>query len=564
MKREMNFVLIISTMFLCITAYSQEVGKVFNHEFYLQDERWLIDYEYIYPVHNSEFYVPRDKDYKLVHNWEFDNEEEFLADWERLDGIRGNQLMYFRDNDMNYGFETEEENGYLHLKTYYHNPRIIFYETWPRPYSLSYEYSTAECTTKDSILYGYFEARMKLPKFKGAHAAFWLFSEGYNGNALEIDIMEASSGNVLDTRRHVFTTNFSEYDHNSGNLHKRGFVYQNDFYNSLSDAFHIYAVEWTPFDLRYYIDNQLIRVYQIPSKYEIFPCFVRLCVEVDHWNPPHDHVFDPLIIDYVRVYQKNSLVPGSQRPEIEYDDKIIQAEVWVTASVKDPSPTKNYYWETDGNCTYYIDGNNDIHFYLDRNGSRSTIIGLTSLDFTGPSETNPWKEQVLFTDMLPTYFKLLDYKTYCNEEGKGRVTVKSLDLSKYGVDSTIFKVFLTNENGDIVGDPIEILELPDNTEGVFWLNPKTQYWIENNAEWPDEGTKTMGRLLVYPVMDPSFSPRLYMDDVGGNQTKFVDGKCVNENQINKWFLYRTDRDNSFLDFLEIYEAPGNKTFCFEL
>jgi len=45
--------------------------------------------------------------------------------------------MYFRDNDQNYGFENEGGNGYLHLKTYYHNPRIIFQENICQPSTIN-------------------------------------------------------------------------------------------------------------------------------------------------------------------------------------------------------------------------------------------------------------------------------------------------------------------------------------------------------------------------------------------------------------------------------------------
>jgi len=68
MKNKLKIILIFYVMYLYMPSYSQRVEKISNHEFYSQDERWLLDYDYIYPVNNSEFYNPRDKDYILVHN----------------------------------------------------------------------------------------------------------------------------------------------------------------------------------------------------------------------------------------------------------------------------------------------------------------------------------------------------------------------------------------------------------------------------------------------------------------------------------------------------------------
>jgi len=564
MKETMNFLMFSSLIFLFMTCSPQQAKKVSDNNPYKKEDKWLHERQYIYPVDNSELIDPRGKDYKLIHNWEFNNKKEFLEDWERLDGIRGSQLMHYRDNDRNFGFVKDGDKGYLHLKPLYHNPRVVYKETWPEPYSLSYQYSTGECITKEPVLYGYFEARMKLSGSKGTHSGFWMFSKGYKGNALEIDIMESTSERLLDTRRHRFTTNFSEYNHTRGDLHKQGFVYQDNLTNSLSDAFHIYAVEWTPFDLRFYIDNQLIRVDKIPQEYEIFPCYVRLGISIDHWNYPTEKVLDPVIIDWVRVYQKDDMKSGYQRPQIEYKDKIIKSEEWVIASIKDPSPAQNYYWETDGNADSYIDENNDIHFKLNRGKSRSTIVGLRSVDKKGKSEINDWKENVVFTDILPMNFKLLIYKTKCNEEGKGLITVKSQDLSKYGVHSTTFNVYLTNKNGAMKGKPIETIKVASPGEGKFWLDPAKQYWIEHSAQWPGGGPKSTARILVYPVLDPTFSPRVYMATVNGRQKIFVDGIGVNPNQIHRWSLYRTDLQNSFKDYLESYESPGSKTFCFDL
>lgn len=101
--------------------------------------------------------------------------------------------------------------------------------------------------------------------------------------------------------------------------------------------------------------------------------------------------------------------------------------------------------------------------------------------------------------------------------------------------------------------------------GQFYLESKQQYWIENNAQWPQGDPNTMSRIIIYPELDPSFSPRLYLKDEGGNLTKFVDDETIEPNLENIWYLYETDLNNSFLNYLEHYTAPANeKYFCFDL
>ncbi|PKB18753.1 family 16 glycosylhydrolase [Flavobacterium sp. 5] len=112
-------------------------------------------------------------------------------------------------------------------------------------------YSSAKLTTegKYSIKYGRIEARMKLPSGMGAWPAFWMLPAGvsnwpYTG---EIDIMEAKHRNPksIDGTIH--------YD--GGGYHYTGRSYASPV--DLSADFHVYAVEWGPDSIKWFVDGNL-------------------------------------------------------------------------------------------------------------------------------------------------------------------------------------------------------------------------------------------------------------------------------------------------------------------
>lgn len=106
---------------------------------------------------------------------------------------------------------------------------------------------------KQTFLYGRFEMRAKIPTGGGMWPAFWMLPEAdaYGGWAAsgEIDIMEASNA----------TTSIN------GTIHYGGSWPSNTFSgNSYSlgganfaDDYHIYAIEWEPDAMRWYVDGVL-------------------------------------------------------------------------------------------------------------------------------------------------------------------------------------------------------------------------------------------------------------------------------------------------------------------
>ena len=116
-------------------------------------------------------------------------------------------------------------------------------------------YTSGKVTTrnKHTFLYGRIEMRAKIPTGGGMWPAFWMMPQDdvYGGWAAsgEIDIMESANE----------TTSVG------GTIHYGG-SYPNNTYSggsyslggaSFADDFHIYAVEWEPDEMRWYVDGVL-------------------------------------------------------------------------------------------------------------------------------------------------------------------------------------------------------------------------------------------------------------------------------------------------------------------
>jgi beta-glucanase (GH16 family) len=177
-------------------------------------------------------------------------------------------------------------------------------------------YTSGRINTKGKreFLYGRFEARMRLPAEVGMWPAFWML--GGNIDVVgwpacgEIDIMEGKgrlpnwtsgalhrgpdpAGNLITAR---------EYQLPTGDFHQ---------------DWHLFAVEWQPNQIRWYVDDVLFQTVTKPAEvapaYWPFdrgrPFFLILNLAVGGWFdnpylPPDDLVPQRLFVDYVRVYRQ--------------------------------------------------------------------------------------------------------------------------------------------------------------------------------------------------------------------------------------------------------------------
>jgi beta-glucanase (GH16 family) len=159
--------------------------------------------------------------------------------------------------------------------------------------------------------YGRFEARMKLPRGQGLWPAFWMLgsdimSAGWPACG-EIDIMENVGFEPGIAHGTVHGPGYS----GAGGI---GAPFALPAGQRLADDFHVFAVEWEPGVLRFYVDAQLYATRtpaNLPSGSRwVFdhPFFLLINVAVGgEWPGPPDGttVFpQQMLVDYVRVYRR--------------------------------------------------------------------------------------------------------------------------------------------------------------------------------------------------------------------------------------------------------------------
>jgi beta-glucanase (GH16 family) len=114
----------------------------------------------------------------------------------------------------------------------------------------------------------------------------------------------------------------SDFSVNHGSCHGPGYsggadltaTYQNPGRVSLAGGFHVYALEWQPNQVQFFVDGNLYETRtpaDIPGKTWVYdhPFFIILNVAVGgNWpgSPDGSTVFpQTMLVDYVRVYTKS-------------------------------------------------------------------------------------------------------------------------------------------------------------------------------------------------------------------------------------------------------------------
>ena len=150
-------------------------------------------------------------------------------------------------------WDARRESGFEHIKV---KDGKLAIEVVRRPDGKGLE--TGSIWTKESFLYGYFEARVRFTRQNGWWAAFWLYGDTVENpflDGFEIDIFEDYYTRWLDAqgRSKAFI------DHNLHmycNATLKSWNYMEPLKGSLDD-FHTIAVKWTPFEITYYMDGKV-------------------------------------------------------------------------------------------------------------------------------------------------------------------------------------------------------------------------------------------------------------------------------------------------------------------
>jgi beta-glucanase (GH16 family) len=244
--------------------------------------------------------------WKLVWSDEFNGPDGSAVDsskWVQETGGGGwgnNELEYYTRRPQNAFLE----KGNLVIK--------VVEEKYSGSDGVSRNYTSARLKTqsKFSQTYGRFEARIKIPRGQGIWPAFWMLGADIKRVQWpacgEIDVME----NIGKEPAMVH-----------GTIHGPGYNGANGIGSSFAlpggerfaDDFHIYAVEWEPNTIRFYVDDHLYATRtpaDLPKEAKWVydhPFFILLNVAVGgDWpgNPDSTSVFpQTMLVDYVRVYE---------------------------------------------------------------------------------------------------------------------------------------------------------------------------------------------------------------------------------------------------------------------
>jgi len=192
------------------------------------------------PVAPDEMVVPQG--YVLDWNDEFDQENGSMPDankWRfesKPAGWVNNELQTYVAGGRNGVRTAFIEDGVLNIRAIKEGKDII----------------SARMYSKKSWTYGYMEAAIWLPKGKGTWPAFWMmpddFSRGWPGCG-EIDIMEEVGYHANYTSSSIHCM---KYYHAIGTQKTH-----EQLTAGAEDGYHIYALEWTPDALKFYVDRKL-------------------------------------------------------------------------------------------------------------------------------------------------------------------------------------------------------------------------------------------------------------------------------------------------------------------
>ena len=189
-------------------------------------------------------------DWEILWSDEFDGDELDLMKWNKLSwrpGWVNNELQAYTERDTNIFLE----NGYLVLQGLI-DPGYSGIDYTGNNYNTDYTSGRINTDNKFSTTYGKFDIRAKLPKGKGSWPAIWMLGESISSigwpDCGEIDIMEHVGYDEGMIHGSVHT---EDYNH-MYNTQKSGSKY----IENVTDAFHVYSLEWSPFYLRYLIDDE--------------------------------------------------------------------------------------------------------------------------------------------------------------------------------------------------------------------------------------------------------------------------------------------------------------------
>lgn len=285
---------------------------------------------------------------------------------------------------------------------------------------------------KHDFLYGRFEARLKVPTGMGYLPAFWMMptDESFYGQwpkCGEIDIMEVM-GQSTDTLHG--TLHFGE-----PHSQKQGTYVLKE--GNFADEFHVFACEWEPGEIRFYVDNELYYTEHdwftkrngydevtYPAPFDQ-PFYMILNVAVGgSWvgYPDTTTTFDEkaqMVVDYVRVYQKD-----------EYNENVTKPVKEVT--FKEADETGNFVTNSKFETAENLEDDNDWKFLLFGTGKASASISDGAIHIETESAGDLEYSVQLVQPNIPFEYGgqyKLSFEAYADEERTMITNISAPDLN---------------------------------------------------------------------------------------------------------------------------------------
>ena len=243
--------------------------------------------------------------YSLVWSDEFDNGSELNADYwtheVQNSGWVNNELQNYVNHKTPGGsLVTELKNGALRIRCLKENGKIYSGRVYAK--------------VNQGWLYGYFEARIKLPVGKGTWPAFWMMPVGNDWSTNpwpmcgEIDIMEEVGCVPNEVSSSIHT---QDYNHTKNTQKTHAMTI-----DKAEGEFHTYALLWTADEITTYVDGKVqlsVKKSVIGSNHNQWPFHYAFYPILNlawggSWGGMHgvDESALPVTmeVDYLRVFQK--------------------------------------------------------------------------------------------------------------------------------------------------------------------------------------------------------------------------------------------------------------------
>jgi beta-glucanase (GH16 family) len=261
---------------------------------------------------------PRDGAWALVWSDEFNQPDGAAPDstkWGYDEGVGNNgwgnnELEYYTNRAKNVSIQ----HGNLVI--------TAIQERYVDSAGVTRRFTSARIKTRELFAqaYGRFEARIKIPDGLGLWPAFWMLGDNIKSvgwpSCGEIDVMENRGKEPATVHGTI---------HGPGYSGAAGVTSAYALFGGrrFADDYHVFAVEWEPNAIRFYVDNDLYATRtpaDLPSGTKWVydhPFFILLNLAVGgNWpGPPDDTTSFPaaMRVEYVRVYRKSDAPPVNSR-----------------------------------------------------------------------------------------------------------------------------------------------------------------------------------------------------------------------------------------------------------